>query len=67
MIIIRNKLTNSVWIYRKINDEMYVSFNFNSNRPDGGYTHQSEQSVNYTEVRQGVQDHEEIVYDSGEE
>ena len=68
MIIIRNKTTNSVWVYRKIGERMYVSFDFASNRPDDGYTHRHAQEVNsYTALRDGLQRSEEIIYDSGEE
>ena len=68
MIVIRNKTTNSVWVYRKIGERMYVSFDFASNRPDDGYTHRHAQEVNsYTALRDGLQRSEEIIYDSGEE
>lgn len=74
MIIIRNKTTNSVWIYRKIGEKMYVSFDLDSNKPDDGYTHQHAQEVNsyaahgtLSRVRDGLQEYEEIIYDSGEE
>lgn len=67
MIIIRNKLTNSVWIYRRFDGKMYVSFDFATNRPEDGYTHQHSDAINYQSIRDGLVAGEEIIYDSGEE